>query len=92
MDNRKIKFFKGWLIFFLVSIVGGGIVGAIAGGILGFILGAMETDIGVIKLLGGVVGFIVGVPISYICYRWTVSQFILPQTLIQAGQTSDGID
>ena len=89
MDNRKIKFFKGWLIFFLVSVVGGGILGGVAGGILGFILGAMGTDIGVIKLVCGAAGFIIGVPISYICYRWTVSQFILPQTLIPAGQTSD---
>ena len=92
MENRKIRFFKGWVIFFLVSAVGGGILGGVAGVILGVIFGALGTDTAVIQLLAGVAGFIIAVPISYICYRWTVSQFILPQALIPAGQTSDETD
>ncbi|UCE99946.1 MAG: hypothetical protein JSV82_02450, partial [Planctomycetota bacterium] len=89
--NGKVKYFQAWLIFFLVSATAGFLLGALAGGLIGGILGAAGIEVGIIKLIAGVAGFILGLPVSYICYRWTVSKFILPQTRTSDEQTSEEI-
>ncbi|UCC22796.1 MAG: hypothetical protein JSW23_01630 [Planctomycetota bacterium] len=89
MDDTQIKFFKGWLIFFIISTICGLIAGLVTGAILGFILGVAGTDIEIIKLAGGAAGFIVGLPISFVCYRWSIRRFILPQVLVESVHTSE---
>jgi hypothetical protein len=89
MDERQIKFFKAWVIFFIVGAVCGGIAGFFASGILGSFLGIIGADVEIIKLACVVAGFIVGIPISFVCYRWSVKRFILPQILVESGQTSE---
>ncbi|MHC4159884.1 MAG: hypothetical protein ACYSSO_12480 [Planctomycetota bacterium] len=91
MGNGKVKYFKAWIIFFLVSVVAGFFLGAIAGGVVGGILGIMGVGLDVIRVAGAVAGFIISIPVSYICYRWTVSKFILSQVKTSPEQTGEEI-
>ena len=83
--ERKVKFFKAWIIFFIVgtschmltSFLAGGVLGAI----LGFIYGGLgkELDLKPLQPIFAFVGFLVVLPISFICFKWSIRKFILPQ-------------
>lgn len=80
---NKPKFFKAWILFFVVVTVGGFFVGALFGGVAGFILALLNPgnpDIVVQNqtyfTMGG---YVLGVPVSYFAFRWAVSNYIVPQ-------------
>ncbi len=80
---KKTKYLKAWLIFFVVGTIGGFVAGAVVGGVAGFVLalvnGGDANAVSQKQLLFNALGFVVGIPISYVVYRWSVSSFILPQ-------------
>jgi ABC-type nitrate/sulfonate/bicarbonate transport system permease component len=81
MDKMKeeIKYFKAWILFFLVATVGGFIIGALVGGVIGFIMGAMRYPLETITILCKEIGLCIAVPISYLCFKWSVGKYIVPQ-------------
>ena len=76
-------YLKAWVIFTVVAIVGGVIAGGFAGGVAGFLLAFItEEDADIVernKSYFQLVGAVVGLAVSFVTYRWSVSRFILPQ-------------
>ena len=81
---------KAWLLFFVLATVGGFVVGAIVGFFAGAILGAAGVDLSAIKMITGALGFIVGLPISYLSFRWSVSRFVIPKVIEAHAQHGAG--
>lgn len=81
MTNKRLResdYFVAWLLFFLAATLGGGVVGFIFGAIIGLIMGiAGITDPNVLATAGGIIGFLVGIPVSYISFRFFVGKFIV---------------
>jgi uncharacterized membrane protein len=77
--NIEVRYFKAWLLFFLIATVGGFVVGAIFGAVVGFTLGVAGMSVEVITLITGALGLIVALPISYFSFRWSVHRYIIPQ-------------
>ncbi|MEO0491637.1 MAG: hypothetical protein AAFX95_11010 [Cyanobacteria bacterium J06639_16] len=81
MNNKRLResdYFVAWLLFFLAATIGGGVVGFIFGAIIGVILGISGvTDPNVLATAGGIIGFIVGIPVSYLSFRFFVGKFIV---------------
>ena len=73
------RYFKAWILFFLIATVGGAILGGVAGGVLGVVLGFARVDLGTIKIVGGVAGFIISVPVSFFTFRWAVSEYVIKE-------------
>ena len=78
------KYFKAWIIFFLIATVGGALVGGVAGMFLGATLGVAGISIGMIKVICGIAGFLLGIPISYFTFRWAVGEFIVKELALKA--------
>jgi hypothetical protein len=76
--NVKVDCLKPWAIFFVLSFIGITVVNAIIGGVAGGII-AMIGAPRVISILAGGLAFLVSLPISYFCFRFAVSKFLLPK-------------
>ncbi|MGK0176796.1 MAG: hypothetical protein ACJAYS_000569 [Lentimonas sp.] len=81
---NEIKYFKSWVIFFLVSGIGGLCAGFLAGFAGGVLISLFNPDdpegaIQQYASLFQILGFLVALPVSFICYKWTVSKYILSQ-------------
>lgn len=74
---KETDYIKTWGLFVICATVGGFIAGAIAGAVVGAALGVAGVPIRAIRLMSGGAGFIAGLPISYLCFRLFVSQFIV---------------
>jgi len=88
----KVKYFKPWILFFIVGSVGGGI----AGFIVGLFSGIIMTIAGVESqpmhaLVGGVAGYIISIPISFLVYKWSVKKFVLSQLEPVPGEEKENI-
>ncbi len=77
MTSPKPKYFKAWIIFFLIATIGGMVIGGIIGFFIGAAMGVAGMDLGLIKIVCGVAGFLVGIPLSYFTFRWAVAEFIV---------------
>jgi hypothetical protein len=76
---KEVDYLKSWAIFFALAFVGGTIAGALVGGVAGGILGAMGASHKTISVLAAALGFLVSMPISYLCFRFAVTKFLLPK-------------
>jgi hypothetical protein len=77
--NVKVDYYlKPWAVFFALSFVAITITHAIIGGIAGGI-SAMVGGARLIAVLAAGLGFLVSLPISYFCFRFAVSKFLLPK-------------
>jgi len=74
-----VDYLKPWLIFFVLSFVCATVAGAIIGGVAGGLLAVIGVGQNLIRIVAGVLGFLVGMPISYFCFRFAVSKFLLPK-------------
>ncbi len=79
LDSRQLKIFKAWLNFFLVATLLGFLAGAACGAVLGAVLGALGHDQRMIQIWATISGFVVGIPVSFVIYRWSVLKYIVPQ-------------
>ncbi|MCC5846362.1 MAG: hypothetical protein JJU05_19100 [Verrucomicrobia bacterium] len=75
----EIKYFKSFVVYTLVALFGGAVVGAIQGAILGGILAATGSDLSTIQMVSGISGFLFGTIISFFVYRWVIRTQIIPQ-------------
>lgn len=73
------KYFKAWILFFLIATVGGMILGGIAGLFIGAGMAVAHVGLGTIKLVCGLAGFVISVPLSYFTFRWVVSEFVVKE-------------
>jgi ABC-type uncharacterized transport system permease subunit len=93
MSSPALPFFKTWLIFFLVSTLVGAGVGMLVGAIVGAVMGFMgfdfqaAQDLRTLQIASGVAGFLVGLPISFVVFRWAVMKYLLSE--IQRPSFSD---
>lgn len=71
--------FKAWLLFFLGTTIGGGLVGAIIGGVIGGFLGAAGMSVPQMTPILRITGFVIAVPISYITFRIVVGKYLFPK-------------
>jgi hypothetical protein len=78
-EPTEFQYFKGWLLFFLVATVGGGIIGIIIGSFLAAFLGAAGMPLPQMTRILQVVGFVIGVPVSYITFRAVVGKYLFPK-------------
>jgi hypothetical protein len=76
---KETDYLKTWAIFFVLAFVGGTVAGALIGGVAGGIMGGMGASRKTISLLAGILGFLVSMPISYLCFRFAVTKFLLPK-------------
>jgi hypothetical protein len=74
---RETDCLKAWGFFWVLSTLGGAILGAFGGGILGFILGGLGVRLATIKLLCGAFGFLLGIPVSYLFFQLAICKFVL---------------
>lgn len=75
----KPKYFKAWIIFFLIATIGGMFLGAVAGFIIGAGMGLAHMDLRLIKIVCGIAGFLLSLPLSYFTFRWAVGEFIVKE-------------
>lgn len=73
------KYFKAWILFFLIATVGGMILGGIAGLFIGAGLAIAHVELGMIKIVCGLAGGVISVPLSYFTFRWVVSEFVVKE-------------
>ena len=74
-----VDYLKPWIIFFVLSFVATTIAGAIVGGIAGALLHVVGGAPRLIQIVAGLLGFVISLPISYFCFRFAVSKFLLPK-------------
>ena len=74
-----VDYLKPWIIFFVLSFVATTIAGAIVGGVAGGILAVVGGAPRLISIVAGMLGFLVSLPISYFCFRFAVSKFLVPK-------------
>ena len=85
--NVKVDYLKPWAIFFALSFVGGTVAGAIIGGVAGGVLAVVGAAPRFISIVAGGLGFLVSLPISYFCFRFAVSKFLVPKISSAAEST-----
>lgn len=76
----NIKYIKTWVIYTLISLLGGFIVGAVQGFILGLILSLCKVSFEVISKTTAVTGFVAGLLVSFFVFKWSIEKFILLKT------------
>src|ERR1051325_2428950 len=74
---KELDYLIAWVLFFICATVGGAVVGAIGGGVIGGVMGALHVSHQVIRSVGVAVGFILGMPVSYLIFRFVVAKFIV---------------
>jgi hypothetical protein len=76
---KELDYIKAWAFFWVLSTVGGLLVGFVAGGMLGFVLGGLGVHMRTIKILCGGLGFLLGIPISYFLFQFSIRMFLVPK-------------
>ena len=74
---QSLPFFKAWLLFYLLAAVVGAGVGFVAGMITAIALNVAEVAEADILIACQVLGFVVSLPVSYVCYKWSVQKYLL---------------
>ena len=78
-ELTEFDYFKGWLIFFLVATVGGGVLSLVIGSFVAAFLGAGGASSAQATRTLQVLGAVIGIPISYFTFRIVVGKFLLPK-------------
>lgn len=84
VDTTKSKFeppyFKAWLVFFLITIVGTIAAAVIVGVPLGLIFGYQGASTEAIVQLLRVTGLLAPVISSYFAFKWSAKRFLIAKT------------
>jgi hypothetical protein len=76
---KEIDYLKAWAFFWVLSTVGGLIIGFVAGAMLGFVLGGLGVHMRTIKVVCGGLGFLLGIPLSYFLFQFSIRTFLIPK-------------
>ena len=74
-----LRFFKAWFLFIIASSICGFVAAFAVGAIVAAILAGAGVEMKWIVAIVQGLGLLIGLPISFVCYRWSVSTFVLPQ-------------
>jgi len=75
-EPSEFQYFKGWLIFFVVATIGGGLVGMIIGSFVAAFFGAGGMPLQQMTRILQIIGFVIGIPISYFTFRIVVGKYL----------------
>jgi hypothetical protein len=82
-DPKEVDYFKAWLLFFLITTLGGGTLGLIIGSFLAAFLSAGGTPLIMFAFVEEkhllVAVFVVAMPISYVTFRAVVGKYLFPK-------------
>ena len=73
-----IRYFRAWLFWSLLTAVVGCSVSFIAGAVIG-VLTVFSGTQDQASLIASVIGFVIVIPISFVCFKWSVKKYIVPQ-------------
>lgn len=76
--------FKCWLLFFLMASILGFFAGMAIGIVVGVVIAATGGNTGSIRVWSTLLGFVVGIPVSYICFRFCVKRFVIDPLMVAA--------
>ena len=76
---KELDYLKAWAVFWVLSTVGGAIIGFVAGAMLGFVLGGLGVHTRTIAVVCGGLGFFLGIPLSYLLFQFSVRIFLVPK-------------
>jgi hypothetical protein len=76
---KEIDYLKAWGVFWVLSTVGGAVIGFVAGAMLGFVLGGLGFQARTIAVVCGGLGFVLGIPLSYVLFRFSIRMFLIPK-------------
>jgi hypothetical protein len=85
---KEIDYLKAWAVFWILSTIGGAIVGLVAGAIVGFILGGLGAHTHTIRIVCGGLAFLLGIPISYLLFQLSIRMFLVPKLSPPEGTPS----
>jgi hypothetical protein len=84
---KELDYLKAWACFWVLSTVGGAIVGFVAGAMLGFVLGGLGVHTRTIAIVCGGLGFVLGIPLSYVLFQFSIRMFLVPKLSPPEGVT-----
>ena len=77
-QSGNIRYFRAWLFWSLLTAVVGCSVSFIAGALIG-VLTVFSGTQDQASLIASVIGFVIVIPISFVCFKWSVKKYIVPQ-------------
>ncbi len=80
-SNFELKYLKPFIIYNLISVIAGCLIGGVQGAILGAILGMFGVDVETIVTVTTITGAICGTIVSFFVFRWTIKTQIIPQLI-----------
>ena len=78
-EPKESDYFKAWLLFFVITTVGGGILGLIIGSFAAAFLGAGGMPLQKMTRILQVIGFVIALPISYFTFRGVIGKYLFPK-------------
>jgi hypothetical protein len=76
---KELDYLKAWAVFWVLSTVGGAVIGFVAGAMLGFVLGGLGFHTRTIAIVCGGLGFVLGIPLSYVLFQFSIRMFLIPK-------------
>jgi uncharacterized BrkB/YihY/UPF0761 family membrane protein len=77
-EPTEFRYFKAWLLFFVIATIGGGLIGMVIGSFVAAFLGAGGMPAPQMTRILQIVGLIISVPISYVTFRGVVGKYLWP--------------
>ncbi|MGJ3242505.1 MAG: hypothetical protein ACFE0O_06070 [Opitutales bacterium] len=79
MAERPIRYFKAFILYFLIAMAGTFFLAVLVGFLVSFyqILAGKNPNDGAVWQQ--VTGAVIGLVVSFFVYRWSIERFILPQ-------------
>ncbi len=77
MASSAPKYFKTWIIYYLIAVVGALTLSAVAAIIIGVGMKLAHAEPSTIKWTARITGFLISAPISWFSFRWVVEEFIV---------------
>ena len=87
--NSDTRYFKAWFLFFFVSVIGALSAGLVLGFIAGIIIAALGEDINNYLMPLQVSGGLAGLVVSFLCFRWSIKNYIIPQIVGSSHLTDE---
>lgn len=78
-EIKEFDYFKAWLLFLVVTTVGGAILGMIIASFVAAFMGAGGASLEQMTQVNRIIGIVIAIPISYVTFRAVVGKFLFPK-------------